>query len=101
MKEDDEPNLQSVVPRKYKFFQNVEYAKDGRVAIIRFDNPEKPVNTISFDMKDEAKLLWDSEIHDNAAVEAVVFSSGKKDGFIAGADIQDIKNICSSPNQEK
>ena len=92
MKEDDEPSLQSVVPRKYKFFQNVEYAKDGRVAIIRFDNPEKPVNTISFDMKDEAKLLWDSEIHDNAAVEAVVFSSGKKDGFIAGADIQDIKS---------
>uniref|UniRef100_A0A7S2NZB3 enoyl-CoA hydratase n=1 Tax=Leptocylindrus danicus TaxID=163516 RepID=A0A7S2NZB3_9STRA len=84
-------------PRKYHFFQNVEYVQrpneQGKVAIIRFDNPDKAVNTISFAMKDEAKLLWDSEIHNDTNISAVVFSSGKPMGFIAGADIGDIKSI--------
>lgn len=90
-------------PRKYQFFQNIEYvtqqpagggqSSKGKVAIIRFDNPDKAVNTISFAMKDEAKLLWDSEIHGNEDISAVVFSSGKPMGFIAGADIGDIKGI--------
>jgi len=79
--------------RKYRFFQDVEYVHDGEVAVIRFDNPDKPVNTISFAMKDEAKKLWDDEIHSNPGIKAVVFSSGKESGFIAGADIGDIKSI--------
>ena len=53
----------------------------------------KAMNTISFAMAEEAKSLWMSEIHDNKAIKAVVFISAKPDNFIAGADIQDIKNI--------
>jgi len=78
--------------RKYEFFQNVEVRNDG-VAIIRFDNPAKKVNTISFALKDEAEILWESEINKNESVKAVVFTSGKPDGFIAGADIFDIQSI--------
>eukprot|EP00591_Stephanopyxis_turris_P012856 CAMPEP_0195517060 /NCGR_PEP_ID=MMETSP0794_2-20130614/9539_1 /TAXON_ID=515487 /ORGANISM="Stephanopyxis turris, Strain CCMP 815" /LENGTH=783 /DNA_ID=CAMNT_0040645803 /DNA_START=225 /DNA_END=2577 /DNA_ORIENTATION=+ len=78
--------------RKYTFFRNVEITSDN-IAIIRLDGP-KPVNTISFAMKDEAEKLWNEEIHSNASIGAVVFLSSKGDnGFIAGADIQDIKNM--------
>jgi enoyl-CoA hydratase/long-chain 3-hydroxyacyl-CoA dehydrogenase len=77
--------------RKYEFFQNVELT-DAGVAIIRFDCP-KTVNTISFPLADEAKVLWKKDIEDNDQVKAVVFSSAKPNMFIAGADIFDLKNI--------
>ena len=88
-----EPAASSFVPtaeRKYEFFQNVEVTPDG-IAIVRFDNPAKKVNTISFKLKDEAESLWNSEIHNNTNVKGVVFTSGKPEGFIAGADIFDIQ----------
>lgn len=90
---DDDVNKSNENPRKYNFFQNVDYAHDGKVAIIRFDNPEKAVNTISFAMKEEAKSLWDNEIANDDQIKAVVFSSAKESGFIAGADIGDIRSI--------
>jgi enoyl-CoA hydratase/long-chain 3-hydroxyacyl-CoA dehydrogenase len=86
--------LESFVPttdRKYEFFQNIEFTDTG-VAIIRFDCP-KSVNTISFPLADEAKVLWKHDIEDNDQVKAVVFSSAKPNMFIAGADIFDLKNI--------
>jgi enoyl-CoA hydratase/long-chain 3-hydroxyacyl-CoA dehydrogenase len=80
--------------RKYKYFRNVEITPDG-VAVIRFDGP-KSVNTLNFEMGNETKVLWKDEIVDNKNVKAVVFLSAKPDGFIAGADISDIKN---TPNK--
>jgi enoyl-CoA hydratase/long-chain 3-hydroxyacyl-CoA dehydrogenase len=80
--------------RKYEFFQNVEMTPEG-VAIIRFDGPKK-VNSISFALSDEARHLWQDEIANNGEVKAVVFSSGKKDMFIAGADIFDIKDMAGN-----
>ena len=88
----DENNFVPSPERKYKFFQNVEITNEG-VAIVRFDNPSKKVNTISFALKDEAETLWNSEIHSNPSVKGVVFSSAKPDGFIAGADIFDIQSL--------
>lgn len=78
--------------RKYKFFQNVEVTPTG-VAIIRFDNPDKKVNTLSFALMHEAKDMWKNEVHTNSAVKSVVFTSAKESGFIAGADIFDISSI--------
>eukprot|EP00555_Chaetoceros_dichaeta_P004113 CAMPEP_0198250736 /NCGR_PEP_ID=MMETSP1447-20131203/1798_1 /TAXON_ID=420782 /ORGANISM="Chaetoceros dichaeta, Strain CCMP1751" /LENGTH=813 /DNA_ID=CAMNT_0043935601 /DNA_START=68 /DNA_END=2509 /DNA_ORIENTATION=- len=77
--------------RKYEFFQNVEITSDG-VAIVRFDNPAKKVNTISFALQNEFEIFWNTEIHSNESVKAVVFASGKPNGFIAGADIFDIQS---------
>lgn len=82
----------STPERKYEFFQNVEITSSG-VAVIRFDCPGKSVNTISFALKDEAKVLWDQEIENNSNVKAIVFASAKPNMFIAGADIFDIKSI--------
>ncbi|KAL3826714.1 hypothetical protein ACHAXA_009323 [Cyclostephanos tholiformis] len=78
--------------RKYKFFRNVEVTPAG-VAVIRFDNPEKKVNTLSFALMREAQTMWESEVHANAAVRSVVFTSAKESGFIAGADIFDISSV--------
>lgn len=79
--------------RKYQFFQNVEITSSG-IAIIRFDNPMKKVNTISFALKDEAEQLWKQDIQSqSSSIRGVVFTSGKPDGFIAGADIYDIQSL--------
>jgi len=78
--------------RKYQFFQNVEVTPSG-VAIIRFDNPDKKVNTLSFALMHEAKSMWEHEIHTNNNIKSVVFTSAKESGFIAGADIFDISSI--------
>lgn len=78
--------------RRYKYFRNVEVTPAG-VAVIRFDNPDKKVNTLGFPLMQEAKAMWESEIHSNAEVKSVVFTSGKKSGFIAGADIFDISGV--------
>ncbi|KAL3942979.1 MAG: hypothetical protein SGBAC_002930 [Bacillariaceae sp.] len=85
------PSFEAKPGRKYEFFQNIEMTPEG-VAIIRFDGPKK-VNSISFDMSREARTLWQNEIANNSEVKAVVFSSGKPDMFIAGADIFDLQAI--------
>lgn len=81
----------STPERKYEFFRNVEITDSG-VAVIRFDCPQS-VNTISFKLADEAKVLWANDIEKNDKVKAVVFASAKPGMFIAGADIFDLKNI--------
>mmetsp|Transcript_26218 Transcript_26218/g.39691 ORF Transcript_26218/g.39691 Transcript_26218/m.39691 type:complete len:791 (+) Transcript_26218:113-2485(+) len=78
--------------RKYEYFQNVEISPEG-VAVIRFDCPKSSVNTISFALKDEAKMMWKNEIENNDNIKAIVFTSAKPNMFIAGADIFDIKSI--------
>ena len=44
-------------------------------------------------MSAAAKAMWNAEIAPRSDVKAVVFISAKSDNFIAGADIQDIKNM--------
>ena len=78
--------------RKYEFFTNVDITDSG-VAVIKFDNQSKPVNTISFALSKEAQQLWKNEIESNASVKAVVFTSAKPGMFIAGADIFDIQSL--------
>lgn len=77
--------------RKYEFFQNVTVTDSG-VAVIKFDGP-KSVNTLSFTLFGEFKTLWKNEIETNSAIKAIVFASGKKGSFIAGADIFDIQQL--------
>ena len=82
--------------RKYKYFQNVEINSKG-VAIIRFDNREKKVNTLSFALMKEAQSLWNDDVQSNNGIKSIVFTSAKESGFIAGADIFDIKDFDDKP----
>eukprot|EP00578_Thalassiosira_sp_NH16_P007106 CAMPEP_0181123280 /NCGR_PEP_ID=MMETSP1071-20121207/25806_1 /TAXON_ID=35127 /ORGANISM="Thalassiosira sp., Strain NH16" /LENGTH=821 /DNA_ID=CAMNT_0023208393 /DNA_START=53 /DNA_END=2518 /DNA_ORIENTATION=+ len=88
----DENPFVPTTERQYKFFRNVELTPSG-VAIIRFDNPDKKVNTLSFALMREAEGLWEDEIGSNGDVKSVVFTSAKESGFIAGADIFDISSV--------
>jgi len=76
--------------RKYENFANIDITPEG-VAIVRFDCAGQKVNTISFAVAEEAKMVWAEEIENNDKIKAVVFTSAKEGNFIAGADIKDIK----------
>jgi 3-hydroxyacyl-CoA dehydrogenase / enoyl-CoA hydratase / 3-hydroxybutyryl-CoA epimerase len=61
---------------------------EDNIAIITFDRPGESVNVISQGVKDEFVALFDS-LENNVAVQGAVLLSGKKDSFIAGADIDE------------
>ncbi len=63
-----------------------ERRADG-VAVLRFDVPGEPVNVLQADFAAQLERLLD-QLEQDPSVKAVVFTSGKPDGFIAGADIK-------------
>ena len=60
--------------------------QDGRVAVVLFDLPGALVNTLTAAVGEELIGLLERLACDNT-IDAVVLLSGKKDAFIAGADI--------------
>ena len=65
---------------------SVELRSDG-VAVIRFDLPSDALNTLKASFAQEFSGLL-ARLEHEPALKAVVFTSGKPDSFIAGADIQ-------------
>jgi len=65
---------------------SVEHRADG-VAVVRFDVTTEPVNTLQQDFAPEFTRIF-AELERDERVQAVVFTSGKPDSFIAGADIR-------------
>lgn len=70
---------------------SVEKRADG-VAIIRMDVPGETMNTLQDGFVDDAARVFD-EIDRASDVRAVVFTSGKPDSFIAGADVRMLGNV--------
>jgi 3-hydroxyacyl-CoA dehydrogenase / enoyl-CoA hydratase / 3-hydroxybutyryl-CoA epimerase len=66
---------------------------DG-VALVRYDIDGESVNTLKADFVDAFTSLFD-EIDAHPDVRAVVFSSGKSDSFIVGADIRMFDSLAS------
>jgi len=64
---------------------SVELRSDG-VAVIRFDLASELVNTLGRNFAEELAGVL-SRLERDPALKAVVFTSGKSDSFIAGADI--------------
>jgi 3-hydroxyacyl-CoA dehydrogenase / enoyl-CoA hydratase / 3-hydroxybutyryl-CoA epimerase len=67
---------------------------DGGVAVITFDLPGAKLNTLGFNTMTELNDLVE-RIKSDQAVRALVFTSGKADSFIAGADVGEIQAIQS------
>ncbi len=59
--------------------------EDG-IAILTMDVPGESMNTLKSDFADEISILLD-EIESDADIKGVVIASGKKDSFVAGADV--------------
>jgi 3-hydroxyacyl-CoA dehydrogenase/enoyl-CoA hydratase/3-hydroxybutyryl-CoA epimerase len=70
---------------------SIEKRPDG-VAVITFDTPSSPINILSRALFDEFAYVID-DIESDPGVRAVVFASGKRDSFIAGANVKEFFEI--------
>ena len=70
------------------------------MAIIRLDGPDK-VNTVSNEMRDAAEALWNDEVANRSDVKAAVFISSKPDNFIAGADINMLREYKEAGREDE
>lgn len=82
--------LLSTEARQFTYFDNLEI-KNG-VAVVRLNGPGK-MNTISIGMQADSEKIFKELILPNKEIKAVVFISSKPDNFIAGADIDMIKDV--------
>jgi 3-hydroxyacyl-CoA dehydrogenase/enoyl-CoA hydratase/3-hydroxybutyryl-CoA epimerase len=71
---------------------------DG-VAVVTYDVPGEPVNTLQASFAAEFEQVF-AEIARDPAVKAAVLISGKRDGFIAGADIDMLKACRTAADAE-
>jgi 3-hydroxyacyl-CoA dehydrogenase/enoyl-CoA hydratase/3-hydroxybutyryl-CoA epimerase len=65
--------------------------QDG-VATVLVDVPGEPVNTLSRETGSEFGAVLDA-LEKDGAVKAIVVASGKKDGFVAGAKIEMLRDV--------
>ena len=73
----------------------LEAPDEHGVALLRFDRPGRPVNTLSLDLADEFRAVFD-RVEADATVRAVVITSGKEGSFIAGADIDMLGQVTTA-----
>jgi 3-hydroxyacyl-CoA dehydrogenase/enoyl-CoA hydratase/3-hydroxybutyryl-CoA epimerase len=64
----------------------------GGVGVVFMDVPGEPVNTLRADFAGELEELLRRAAED-PAITSIVFASGKPDGFIAGADVQQLQRV--------
>ncbi|HEU0053752.1 MAG TPA: enoyl-CoA hydratase-related protein, partial [Longimicrobium sp.] len=74
--------------------------EDG-IAIIRLDQPGKPVNVISAALIEEMTAIIQRLEAGEAGVRAAVILSAKKGTWIAGADIEEFKKFQSAADAEQ
>ncbi|HSN83124.1 MAG TPA: fatty acid oxidation complex subunit alpha FadJ [Polyangiales bacterium] len=77
----------------------IEKRGDG-VAIVRMDIPGEPMNTLKSDFVDTFMQAFDS-VENDPEIKAIVFTSGKKDSFIAGADISMLETVNTAEEGER
>jgi 3-hydroxyacyl-CoA dehydrogenase/enoyl-CoA hydratase/3-hydroxybutyryl-CoA epimerase len=70
------------------------------VAVITIDLPGEPVNKFNRAVKDEFVALFD-RLERDLNVRAAVLISGKKDSFIAGADIEEFLELKTAAEAER
>jgi 3-hydroxyacyl-CoA dehydrogenase/enoyl-CoA hydratase/3-hydroxybutyryl-CoA epimerase len=81
-------------------WKNFRIEKRDGVAVVRMDVPGEPVNTLSRETGAEFGLVLDA-LDKDPAVKAVVVASGKKDGFVAGAKIEMLRDVGSAAEAER
>ena len=69
--------------------------REGEIALLVFDVPGAPVNTLNKDARAEFERLL-PELAADASVKAVVLISGKPENFIAGADIEEFTKLTTA-----
>src|SRR5437016_1510954 len=82
----------AINPQEIETKQGFSYVVEDGVAVLTLDQPDAPVNTLSPESGDAFDALL-SRAEKDAGVQAVVFISGKKDNFVAGAKIDFLQTI--------
>uniref|UniRef100_G3PBN7 enoyl-CoA hydratase n=1 Tax=Gasterosteus aculeatus aculeatus TaxID=481459 RepID=G3PBN7_GASAC len=85
--------LSRFTSRRYALYSartHVNYEVKGDVAVVRINDPNSKVNTLSVQMQKEMAEVMD-EVWANNAVQSAVLISSKPGCFIAGADINMIQ----------
>src|SRR5262245_22852436 len=72
--------------------------RDG-IAVVTLDVPNAPVNTFARSVRDEFTALLD-RLERDESIRAAVVRSGKPDGWVAGADIEEFLGIETSSQAE-
>jgi len=72
---------------------------ENGIAVVTFDLPGAPVNTLSTAVSAEFGALLD-RIGEDGTVRAAVLVSGKPDVFIAGADVEELARVGSQAEAE-
>ncbi len=73
---------------------------ENGIAVLTFDLPGAPVNTFTVAAQAELREAFDA-IQRDPAIRAAVFLSGKRDNFIAGADIETFLEFSTAADAEK
>jgi 3-hydroxyacyl-CoA dehydrogenase/enoyl-CoA hydratase/3-hydroxybutyryl-CoA epimerase len=72
----------------------------GGVAVVVFDIPDEPVNTLSEEVGREFDALM-TELTASAEVKAAVLISGKADNFVAGAKLDVLERVSEASQAEQ
>lgn len=92
---DDDPGAEVILeyPRERRDMPafNLKIEQDG-IAVLTFDLPDRKVNVLTTAVMDELDRLLDDLARDGK-IKALIFMSGKESGFIAGADITEIRDV--------
>ena len=78
---------------------NIRFSIENDIGFLTFDVPNKSVNVLSEAVLTELDALLKGQCQDDT-LKAIVFQSGKRDIFIAGADISEIEAL-TSPEKTK
>jgi 3-hydroxyacyl-CoA dehydrogenase/enoyl-CoA hydratase/3-hydroxybutyryl-CoA epimerase len=70
------------------------------VLVVTIDRPGHAVNTLGLDLVGEFETAF-ARVDDDKLIQALVLISGKHDGFIAGADIEQFLEIRSATDAEQ
>lgn len=74
---------------------------DDGIAVIRLDQPGKPVNVLSESMSDAMREILERLEAEGDAVRAAVIVSGKPGIWVAGADIDDFTRLRGAADGER
>ena len=73
---------------------------DDGILIVTIDVPGSPVNTLSPALAGEFEKVF-ARVNDDSLIQGIVLISGKPDGFIAGADIEQFPELETAADAER
>ena len=73
---------------------------DDGILVVTIDVPGSPVNTLSPALAGEFEKVF-ARVNDDSLIQGLVLISGKADGFIAGADIEQFPELKTAADAER